>query len=110
MSKVPKQGWWFYLFKGRRRRDKMGAVFGLSLLAIVGCTSSPDTAANDSESSTADSVVEGAVPDSSVSGEQGDDTRTLVVAAPTTPPGLDWEFFSGHEVYDHIFNLNDGLM
>lgn len=35
---------------------------------------------------------------------------TLIIAAPTTPPGLDWEIFSGHEVYDHIFNLNDGLM
>jgi peptide/nickel transport system substrate-binding protein len=38
------------------------------------------------------------------------DKDTLIVAAPTTPPGLDWEIYSGHEVYDHIFNLNDGLM
>jgi peptide/nickel transport system substrate-binding protein len=35
---------------------------------------------------------------------------TLIIAAATTPPGLDWEFFFGHEVYDHIFNLNDGLL
>jgi peptide/nickel transport system substrate-binding protein len=34
---------------------------------------------------------------------------TLIIAAPTTPPGLDWEFFAGHEVYDHVFNLNSGL-
>lgn len=33
----------------------------------------------------------------------------LVIAAPTTPPGLDWEFFFGKEVYDHVFNLNDRL-
>lgn len=35
---------------------------------------------------------------------------TLVIASPTTPPGLDWEFFAGHDVYDHVFNLNSGLM
>jgi peptide/nickel transport system substrate-binding protein len=35
---------------------------------------------------------------------------TLIIAAPTTPPGMDWELFFGHEVYDHVFNLNDGLM
>jgi peptide/nickel transport system substrate-binding protein len=35
---------------------------------------------------------------------------TLVIAAPTTPPGMDWEFFAGHESYDHVFGLNDGLM
>jgi peptide/nickel transport system substrate-binding protein len=35
---------------------------------------------------------------------------TLIIAAPTTPPGMDWEFFAGHEVYDHVFNLNGGLM
>jgi peptide/nickel transport system substrate-binding protein len=38
------------------------------------------------------------------------DMDTLIVAAPTTPPGMDWEFFAGHEVYDHVFNLNGGLM
>jgi peptide/nickel transport system substrate-binding protein len=33
----------------------------------------------------------------------------LLVAAPTTPPSLDWELVFGKEVYDHIFNLNDRL-
>lgn len=41
---------------------------------------------------------------------QAQEKDTLIVAAPTTPPGLDWEFFAGHEVYDHVFNLNSGLM
>jgi peptide/nickel transport system substrate-binding protein len=33
----------------------------------------------------------------------------LLVAAPTTPPSLDWELVFGREVYDHVFNLNDRL-
>jgi peptide/nickel transport system substrate-binding protein len=33
----------------------------------------------------------------------------LLVAAPTTPPSLDWDLLSGREVYDHVFNLNDRL-
>src|SRR3978361_2421018 len=33
----------------------------------------------------------------------------LLVAAPTTPPSLDWELVFGREGYDHVFNLNDRL-
>ncbi|MDQ1514833.1 MAG: peptide/nickel transport system substrate-binding protein, partial [Actinomycetota bacterium] len=36
-------------------------------------------------------------------------SKQLFVAAPTTPPSLDWELVFGKEVYDHIFNLNDRL-
>ncbi|MDX6418754.1 MAG: peptide/nickel transport system substrate-binding protein [Trebonia sp.] len=36
-------------------------------------------------------------------------SNQLLVAAPTTPPSLDWELVFGKEVYDHIFNLNDRL-
>src|ERR1700745_4094124 len=36
-------------------------------------------------------------------------SHQLLVAAPTTPPSLDWELVFGKEGYDHIFNLNDRL-
>ena len=36
-------------------------------------------------------------------------SNQLLVAAPATPPSLDWELVFGKEVYDHIFNLNDRL-
>jgi peptide/nickel transport system substrate-binding protein len=39
----------------------------------------------------------------------GGRSNQLAVAAPTTPPSLDWELVFGKEVYDHIFNLNDRL-
>jgi peptide/nickel transport system substrate-binding protein len=36
-------------------------------------------------------------------------SHRLLIAAPATPPSLDWELVFGKEVYDHIFNLNDRL-
>ena len=36
-------------------------------------------------------------------------SNQLLVAAPATPPSLDWELVFGKEVNDHIFNLNDRL-
>lgn len=48
----------------------------------------------------------------SLIGACGDDdarTNQLLVAAPTTPPSLDWELVFGREVYDHVFNLNERL-
>jgi len=35
--------------------------------------------------------------------------QEIIIAASTTPPGLDYEFFFGKDVYDEIFNLNDRL-